>query len=97
MAKIPLIDKVETLDILRAFQRGELKSEKSRKEAIARMARLPSARGRSTKEARITLRLSAVDLEMLKLMAEHEGMAYQTLIASVLHKYVSGRLVSKGF
>jgi predicted DNA binding CopG/RHH family protein len=32
------------------------------------------------------------DLDMLKRRAAEEGLPYQTLISSVLHKYVSGRL-----
>lgn len=44
------------------------------------------------KDARINVRLSTADLMMLKRRAASEGMPYQTLIASVLHKYVSGSL-----
>ena len=42
------------------------------------------------KDARINIRLSTADLEMLKRRAVEEGLPYQTLIASILHKYVSG-------
>jgi predicted DNA binding CopG/RHH family protein len=38
--------------------------------------------------------LSAADLEMLKRRAVEEGLPYQSLIASVLHKYVSGSALS---
>lgn len=41
------------------------------------------------KDARINIRLSNADLEMLKRRAAEEGLPYQSLIASVLHKYVS--------
>jgi hypothetical protein len=44
------------------------------------------------KDARINIRLSEADLRQLKLKAAEEGMPYQTLIASVLHKFASGRL-----
>ena len=43
------------------------------------------------KEARINIRISNGDLERLKQKAAHEGLPYQTLIASILHKYVAGR------
>ena len=46
------------------------------------------------KDARINIRLSTADLEMLKRRAAEEGLPYQSLIASVLHKYVSGSALS---
>lgn len=36
--------------------------------------------------------MSAGDLRDIQVKAMQEGMPYQTLIASVLHKYVTGRL-----
>jgi predicted DNA binding CopG/RHH family protein len=42
----------------------------------------------------VNIRLSSMDLEGLQAKAAQEGLPYQTLIASVLHKYVSGRLVN---
>ena len=42
------------------------------------------------KDARVNIRLSSADLEMLKRRAAEEGLPYQSLIASILHKYVSG-------
>ncbi len=41
------------------------------------------------KEAKINIRLTRHDLEGLRRIAAREGLAYQTLIASILHKYVS--------
>ena len=35
------------------------------------------------------------DLEAIQKRALEEGLPYQTLISSLLHKYVSGRLVEK--
>ena len=43
----------------------------------------------------ISLRLSEFDLELLKKKAESEGLPYQTLINSVLHKYVTDQLYDK--
>ena len=48
------------------------------------------------KDKRINIRISQRDLIKLQQKALAEGLPYQTLIASVLHKYVSGRLVEKG-
>ena len=47
------------------------------------------------KNKRIHIRISEKDLNGIKLKALEEGIPYQTLISSVLHKYVSGKLVEK--
>jgi hypothetical protein len=44
------------------------------------------------KDRRLTIRLSSKDLEAIQKRALAEGVPYQTLISSLLHKYVSGRL-----
>jgi len=46
-----------------------------------------------SKEKRISIRVFASDLEQLKEIAEQEGLPYQTLVTSVLHKFSTGRLV----
>ena len=51
-----------------------------------------AARATFVKNKRVNIRLSAADLMDLQARAYEEGVPYQTLIASVLHKYVSGRL-----
>lgn len=51
------------------------------------------ARDTFRKDARVNIRISTKDLESLKMRALEEGIPYQTLIASILHKYISGRLV----
>lgn len=45
------------------------------------------------KDRRINIRISSKDLEGIQKRALEEGIPYQTLIASIIHKYVSGRLV----
>lgn len=44
------------------------------------------------KEAKINIRLTRFDVEGLRRIAAREGLPYQTLIASILHKYVAHRL-----
>lgn len=51
------------------------------------------ARGRRIRN--INIRLSELDLDRIKTRAEREGLPYQTLISSVLHKYVGDRLVDE--
>ena len=77
-------------DILDSFERGEWESVPNLKDEIARYA--SSAGTTLTKDIRINIRLSSRDLEDIQTRAAGEGMPYQTLIASVLHKYVSGQL-----
>ena len=50
---------------------------------------------RSRKTKNINIRISEPDLTRLKKKAEEEGMPYQTLISSVLHKYITERLVDE--
>jgi predicted DNA binding CopG/RHH family protein len=47
------------------------------------------------KDARINIRLSSRDLRALQARALKEGIPYQTLVSSVLHKFVDGQLVEK--
>ena len=43
----------------------------------------------------ISLRLRSNDLEQLKLIADTEGLPYQTLLSSIVHKFVTDQLVDK--
>ncbi len=79
-------------DLLRAYEAGELKSIATREE-LARLR--AAARATATKDRRVNIRLSSGDLMDIQAKALEEGIPYQTLIASVLHKYVSGRLTER--
>tara|TARA_R110000868_G_scaffold383186_1_gene649979 strand:+ start:534 stop:857 length:324 start_codon:yes stop_codon:yes gene_type:complete len=69
------------------------------KEKARELAKLKSAAQESvnkrSKEKRISIRVFAQDLERIKEIAEEEGLPYQTLVTSVLHKFSTGRLVPK--
>ncbi len=45
-----------------------------------------------TKSERMNIRISPNDLRRLKIRAMEEGMPYQTLVSSIIHKYLIGRL-----
>lgn len=47
------------------------------------------------KDKRVNIRISKKDLEALQTRALEEGLPYQTLMSSVLHKYVNHRLTDK--
>ena len=75
--------------VLEAFEKGKLKSVATK----AELARLKAtARATAIKDRRVNIRLSSIDLNDIQVKAMEEGIPYQTLIASVLHKYVTGRL-----
>jgi len=92
MTKKTYIDKEER-KIIEAYKRGEFVSAPDVKALKKNLEK--AATVHMKKEARINIRLSEADLEGLKLKAAEEGLPYQTLIASVLHKFVSGRLLPK--
>ncbi len=50
---------------------------------------------RSRKSRNINIRISELTLAELKKLAEREGLPYQTLVSSILHKYVTNRLVDE--
>ncbi len=80
------------LEVLEAYDSGKLKPVASKAE-LQRM-RL-AARATAIKDKRVNIRLSTADLLDIQARALAEGMPYQTLIASVLHKYVAGTLAEK--
>ena len=82
------LDKEER-EILDAFERGELKRVSNASKEIARLRQI--AANTFKKDARINIRISSKDLRALRKRALAEGIPYQTLISSVLHKYAEGR------
>ena len=78
-------------EILAAYEKGELKSTSPSKAKLAKFK--AAAIATFLKEKRVNIRISTPDLMDIQARALEEGMPYQTLIASVLHKYVSGYFV----
>ena len=54
-----------------------------------------AAKATFKKDKRVNIRISELDLELLQERALIEGLPYQTLMSSVLHKYVTGRFAEK--
>ena len=88
---MPNIDEYE-LEILSAYETGKLKSVATKSELAKFKA---AARATAVKDRRVNIRLSSGDLSDIQVKALQEGVPYQTLIASVLHKYVTGRLAEQ--
>lgn len=80
------------LEILKAFEKGKLKSVATKGELEKFKA---AARATAIKDCRVNIRLCSIDLSDIRVRALQEGVPYQTLIASVLHKYVSGCFLDK--
>ena len=77
-------------ELLDSVERGEWKSAKGGRRARTRYSRYAKATFR--KDRRLNIRLSSKDLEAIQKRALAEGLPYQTLISSLLHKYAAGRL-----
>ena len=88
MSKVKL-DKEEK-KLLAEFEAGEYESvlTPARKKQIVGIATTTFK-----KDKRVNIRISGKDLELLQERALIEGIPYQTLMSSVLHKYVYGNLV----
>jgi predicted DNA binding CopG/RHH family protein len=84
----------EEKEILDAFEGGKLKQVSNRKKEIERHKQIAEATFK--KDSRINIRISSKDLRALQKRALAEGIPYQTLVASVLHKFVEGQLSEHG-
>ena len=80
----------EEQEILEAFESGNVKRARNADDIQQRHKQY--AKAMLQKDARINIRLPSKDLRGLKKRALSEGIPYQTLVASILHKYVEGRL-----
>jgi predicted DNA binding CopG/RHH family protein len=83
----------EEEEILEKFERGDLLSSADAEEEMetARQA----ARNTFNKTRRVNLRVTERDFSLAHTRAREEGIPYQTLLSSVIHKYLSGRLTEK--
>ena len=77
-------------EIEEALEAGEFQSVENLEREIAIAREI--AVNHSRKDQRMNIRISKRDLEKIKTKAMEEGIPYQTLVTSVLHKYVSGDL-----
>lgn len=83
------LDKEEK-ELSDSVDRGEWSSVENLEEEVLKAHKAASHYLR--KDARVNIRISSSDLDRLKQIAAFEGLPYQTLIASVLHKYSAGHL-----
>jgi len=83
----------DELELLASYEKNEWQSAKNVKEQKEQYQTY--ARALFRKDKRVNIRISEKDLLDLQKRAVREGIPYQTLIVSVLHKYISGVLTEK--
>ena len=83
------VDKEEK-EILDAYENGKVTSVRNKSREIRKHQEY--AEMTFKKDKRINIRISTRDLNRLQRRAVSEGIPYQTLVSSVLHKYVDGKL-----
>jgi predicted DNA binding CopG/RHH family protein len=83
----------EESDLMKSIEAGEWRSVKD----LKRQKKIAVAAARNTlkKDKRINLRLSQKDYHQIQIKAVEEGIPYQTLISSIIHKYLNGSLANK--
>ena len=80
-------------EIVESVERGDWRSVRGVKKQIKRYQEYAKATVR--KDKRVNIRMSEKDLIRIRKKAMEEGLPYQTLISSVLHRYANNRLVDK--
>jgi predicted DNA binding CopG/RHH family protein len=83
----------EEKDLLKSVERGEWRRIPDFEKEAKRYQE--SARATLRKDKRVNIRMTERDLVRIQKKALEEGLPYQTLISSILHKYINGRFVEK--
>ena len=83
----------EEKELSDSYDRGEWRSVKNIEREKQKLR--DAAKNTLKKDARINIRLSSKDLGDIQVIAVREGIPYQTLLSSVIHKYASGSLTEK--
>ena len=79
----------EERQLLKAVEAGQFESVLTKKR---RAELVTAAKNTVRKDKRINIRISNRDLKPVQLRASEEGIPYQTLVSSIIHKYISGSL-----
>ncbi len=82
----------EEAALLKAFERRDFRIKAATVADKAKVRRIATATLKRDK--RMNVRMSSLDMIELQTKAAKLGMPYQTLVASVLHRYLTGRLVA---
>jgi predicted DNA binding CopG/RHH family protein len=80
-------------DLFESVEMGEWGSVENLAEEIS--VAKEAAEATYSKDQRMNIRISSRDMSQLKVRAREEGIPYQTLVSSILHRYLTGRLKEK--
>lgn len=80
----------EERKILDAIENGKWELVRPKGSELQRYAQI--AKNTLRKDQRMNIRISRADLNRVKAKAVEEGIPYQTLVSSIIHKFVSGNL-----
>lgn len=80
-----LVEDIETMDV------GKLGAPPTKEQKQLRRG----AKKYIERQTKMNIRIDRGELEKIRAQAQKQGLRYQTLIKSVLHKYVTGQLVEK--
>ena len=83
----------EEKDLMESIERDEWQPVKNIDQE--REKAIEAARNTLKKDKRINLRLTQKDYHQIQIKAIEEGIPYQTLISSLVHKYLNGSLAPK--
>ena len=83
----------EEKDLMESIEREEWRSVKNIKQEKEKA--IAAARNTLKKDKRINLRLTQKDYHQIQIKAIEEGIPYQTLISSIVHKYLNGSLAPR--
>jgi len=82
--------KAEEKDLLQSIENDEWRSAKNKNALIKELKE--TATNTMLKDQRMNIRIGKRDLDGIKEKALEEGIPYQTLVSSIIHKYVNGKL-----
>ena len=83
----------EEKDFLEMFENNELKPVHNMKKEIKK--HIEYAKNTNKKNKRVNIRISQKDLEAIQIKALEEGLPYQTLISSLIHKFINGKFTER--
>ena len=86
---------LEEQELEKTLSLENLKSSMTDESKAALVAAAKAHIAAKKKDARVNLRVSAEDLMKAREIAESEGLGYQTLMSSIIHKYLTKQLVDK--
>ncbi|WP_061223755.1 hypothetical protein [Leptospira weilii] len=83
----------EEKDLESSIERNEWKSVNNKTQYLKKFK--SAAKNTLLKDKRMNIRIAGKDIQLLKTKALEIGIPYQTLVSSILHQYVTGKLTER--